>query len=259
MSNHCPLLHYGLGRFTMKLVLSVAAFCCCIPVRGQDTSDQPKYDPVETRFKLTPSYYQSSDGTDATDINLRGRRGPHTGWLGFYRDSTGYRQARTGYEFAQDISAGHIVYSAQAASGGFLGGSINAQLGDPIYAIVGFGRTNLKNYYNLNFDPNDAITLGVGAAVNAKTDLSLFHIWDDRLGTRQRVTHLMLHHSLSQAARISVDASYKSGLNPDNEFVKGYAMTVTYAYESYFIRLARDQHANFGNTSQTRLSVGLNF
>jgi hypothetical protein len=140
-----------------------------------------------------------------------------------------------------------------------VGGSINAQLGDPIYAMVGFGRTNLRNYYNLNFDPNDAITLGVGAAVNTKTDLSLSHIWDDRLGTRQRVTHLVLRHSMSQAARIAVDASYKSGVNSDNEFVKGYALTVTYTYERYFIRLARDQHANFGAADQNRLSAGLNF
>ena len=46
-------------------------------------------------------------------------------------------------------------------SGGFWGGSLSAQIGSPkLYAIVGLGRTNLRTYYNLNFDPNDAITLG---------------------------------------------------------------------------------------------------
>jgi hypothetical protein len=50
----------------------------------------------------------------------------------------------------------------QPASRGFGGIALTAQTGDKYFALVGFGRTNLKPYANLNFDPNDAITLAAG-------------------------------------------------------------------------------------------------
>jgi hypothetical protein len=45
------------------------------------------------------------------------------------------------------------------------------------------GRTNLKDYFNLNFDPNDAILIGAGTRAIQHTTLSAFQIRDDRLGT----------------------------------------------------------------------------
>jgi hypothetical protein len=243
----------------MKMALMVPVFFYCSLVWGEDVSRPSESTAVRTAFKLVTSYYQSSDGNNALDTNIRGNRGSHAGWIGYYRDQNDYRQARTGYEFTQDFPLGQVVWSAQAASGGFLGGSINAQLGSAVYGIAGFGRTNLKNYYNLNFDPNDAITLGIGTRVLPETDLSLYQIWDDRLGTKQHVTHLYLHHNLSKVERFSIDGSYKSGLNSDNDFIRGYALTVTYAYRQYFIRLAHDQHANFGTSNQNRFSMGITF
>lgn len=243
----------------IRVIFVASSICCSALAWAGDGSNRSASDSEPISFKLTPSYYGSSDGNNATDINIRGNRGPHAAWIGFYRDHDGFQQPRAGYEFTRDTELSHVVWSVQAASGGFIGGSINAQLGDPVYAIVGFGRTNLHTYYNLNFDPNDAITLGIGAKVSPDAELSLFHIWDDRLDTRQRVTHLYLHRTLSKDERFSVDGSYKHGLNSDNRFVTGYALTVTYAYRQYFIRAAHDQYANFGNTTQNRISVGLTF
>lgn len=213
----------------------------------------------ELSFKLTPSWYQSSDGNHASDINLRANLGPHAAWLGFYRDHAGFEQTRAGYEYTQDIGPAEIVWSGQSAAGGFLGGSINLHLGKPWYLIAGFGRTNLHTYYNLNFDPNDAITLGVGGAVFPHTELALYQIRDDRLGTGQRVTHLYLRQELSDQNKLSLDGSYKSGQNEDGVVIHGYAMTVTYAHRHMFIRLAHDRYANFSNTTQNRISLGTNF
>lgn len=243
----------------MTTVLSVMILFCCTSIWAEDVKRQPESDVVHTDFKLTPSFYQSSDGNNASDVNLRASHGAHAGWIGFYRDQADYQQTRAGYEFTSEYELARIVWSAQAASGGFLGGSINAQVGGTVYGLAGFGRTNLKNYYNLNFDPNDMITLGLGTKVSAKTDVSLFHIWDDRLGTKQRATHLYFHHVVSNTERFSVDGSYKSGLNSDNVFIKGYALSVTYSYRQYFLRLAHDQYVNFSTTNQNRLSLGMSF
>ena len=244
--------------------LCIALLCAGLPVAytngyaaAQDQSEERK--PASIDFKLTNAWYRSSDGNHANDINLRANYGDYAAWIGQYRDHQNYQQTRTGYEFTEHLGSAQIVWSAQAASNGFLGGSINAQVGDTTYAQLGFGRTNLKNYYNLNFDPNDAITVGVGHHLNSETDLSLYQVRDDRLHTRQRITHLYLHHGRSEPLRYSIDVTYKSGLNSDGNFITGYGLTATVALREYFVRIAHDQNANFSTATQTRVAFGLSF
>jgi hypothetical protein len=211
-------------------------------------------------LKFTPSWYQSSDGNHAWDFNLRANTGPHAAWIGYYTERSGARQARTGYEYTENFRAGHVVWSAQAASGGFLGGSATLQTGgDAIYFIAGFGRTNLRNYYTLNFDPNDAYTIGVGTGLIPHTDLSLYEIRDDRLGTGQRVTHLYAHVNLSDTDRVSIDGTYKRGLSDDGIPVHGHGLTLTYTHRHGFLRIAHDPYANFGRAAQNRFSLGLTY
>lgn len=239
----------------LLLILATAASA----VAAADQASPADIKPPPTEFKLTTSWYRASDRNHANDINLRGRAGDHTAWVGIYRDHQSTQQMRTGYEFTQRFDTAQIVWSVQAAGGGFVGSSVNAQIGDATYAIAGFGRTNLRNYYNLNFDPNDAITIGVGHHLNSDTDVSLYQVRDDRLPTRQRMTHLYLHQNLSDGMRYSIDASYKSGLNSDGNFITGYGLTVTLAQHDYFVRLAHDPYANFGSVRQTRVSLGKTF
>lgn len=225
---------------------------------AHEDSDQ-HHDSEPVTFKLTTSYYDQSDGNAATDANIRTNRGPHAAWVGFYRDHADFQQVRAGYEFSQDAGPAHLVWSAQAASGGFLGGSVNAQLGDPNYLILGFGRTNLRNYYNLNFDPNDMATIGLGSKEIPDTEISLYHVWDNRLDTRQHVTHAYLHRTTTRGHRYSIDISYKHGLTSENNNVAGYGLTLTYAWQQYFFRIAHDQYVNFSNATQNRISFGLTF
>ncbi len=219
-------------------------------------------DDSKISFKLTPSWYRSDGGTHAGDINLRANAETQTAWLGYYRDKTGFSQTRTGYENRLDSGWLRTVLSAQVASGGFVGGSITSEIGGDTYGMIGFGRTNLRDYYNLNFDPNDAITVGVGTRTLADTELSLFHLWDDRLHTRQRVTHAIIRRKFgdeNNKQRFTLDVSRKSGLTTDDNFVRGYAVSVSYDFKHYFVRLARDEYVNFSPTTQWRFSAGVRF
>ncbi|MHB1230719.1 MAG: hypothetical protein ACYCY3_10480 [Halothiobacillus sp.] len=91
-----------------------------------------------------------------------------------------------------------LVFSEQAARHGFFGGSVSAEIGgEKTYGLLGLGRTNLKDYYNLNFDPNDALTFGLGTRAGRNTELSMCRVQDNRLGTGQRVTHIILRQHMS--------------------------------------------------------------
>ncbi len=211
-------------------------------------------------FKLTPSCYVTTNEKDAIDINLRANYGPHAFWLGHYRRDSEFEQTRTGYEYTAQIPFGELVSSLQLATHGFAGGSINAQIGDSIYALLGFGRTNMRDYYNLNFDPNDSIVYGLGTRLLPKSTLSLFIVKDDRLHTDQIVTHAVWRIVPDEHQRWTVDLSSKQGrATPNDESVSGKALTVTYDNRDIFFRLAQDQKVNFSVENQTRLTIGLRF
>jgi len=211
-------------------------------------------------FKLTLGRYGSSDGNTGLDVNLRGAMGPHTAWVGLYRDQNGYRQARSGYEFRLDGETVRPVFSMQSASGGVAVASITSEIGGANYAIVGFGRTNVRNYVNLNYDPNDAITLGIGTRAIVQTELTLFNVHDDRLHTGQNVTHLVLRRRYSGDQRVTLDFFVKRGLAGDGEFVSNVrSISLGYDRGPLFVRYAHDPHAGFTTPTQRRLQLGARF
>lgn len=216
--------------------------------------------PDQWAFKLTPSYYVTTHEYDATDLNLRANHGPHAIWLGHYQRGSEFEQTRTGYEYTAQLPFVLLVPSLQLATHGFAGGSLNAQIGDSIYALLGFGRTNLRDYYNLNFDPNDSVVYGFGTHLLPKSTLSLFTVKDNRLHTGQMVTHAVWRVSPDEHQRWTVDLSTKHGrATAEDDSVSGTALSVTYDYWDVFTRLARDQKVNFSTEDQTRLSIGLRF
>lgn len=234
-------------------VLGTSLYAATIrPAMAQDTGDDGK-----TEYKLTGSWYRQDDGMRAIDVNLRANQGPHAAWLGLYHDNMDFQQVRSGYEYTQEQGLLRVVWSAQAASRGFLGGSVTAQYGENIYPILAFGRTNLRPYVNLNFDPNDMATVGIGIKPIARTELNLTHIWDNRLETGQHVTHLYLHRDLDSGRHASLDIAYKHGTTSDGSYAAGYVLTGTYAFGKYFVRAAWDQYANFDSATQVRLSFGM--
>lgn len=238
----------------MKTIIFFGLCLVSLAAQAQGAAPEP------WAFKLTPSLYATAHEHNAVDVNLRANNGPHALWIGQYQRGNEFQQTRTGYEYTANFDWGQMVPSLQAASGGFAGGSLNFQIGQPVYVIVGLGRTNLRNYYNLNFDPNDAVTLGLGARLSRGHQLSLFSVKDNRLATDQIITHGVWRWQANEADRWTVDVAYKSGRSsPEDERVNGRSLSVTYDHRHTFVRLALDEKVNFSANNQTRLSAGLRF
>jgi len=217
-------------------------------------------------WKLTPSVYHETAAHSAIDLNLRGNRENDTFWIGQYRRGAEFQQTRLGYERQFAVPMGRVIASAQYATQGFWGGSITLEASaaamGPYMGLLGFGRTNLRPYYNLNFDPNDSVLIGAGWRPDEGTALTLFQVRDDRLGTGQRVTHLVLRQKTGARSRWTVDLFQRSGrsdADPESESFKAMGIALTYDREPWFIRLAWDPKVNYTNSDMTRLAIGVRF
>lgn len=232
---------------------------------GADVSRPGEVEPPDSEatawaFKLTPSYYSTSNQHAAVDINLRANQGPHALWLGYYQRGSEFEQLRTGYEMTLAFDYAKLVPSLQLATHGFAGCSINLELGSVVYALLGLGRTNARDYYNLNFDPNDSVVYGLGTRLLPNTNLSLYTVRDNRLHTGQVVTHAVLRYQFDTQHRLIVDLFDKHGREaPGDPEVTGRGVSVTYDFRDVFVRMARDQKVNFTPDDQTRISLGLRF
>ncbi len=214
----------------------------------------------EWAFKLTPSWYATHHETQAADVNLRGNLGQHTTWVGQYVRGNEFQQTRFGYEYNANFAWGQMVPSLQIASKGFVGGSLNFQIGGANYLLTGLGRTNLKDYYNLTFDPNDSYVIGVGSKAIPGHVFNLFSVRDNRLHTGQTVTHGMWRWQINDAQRLVTDFSRKTGrLTANAPPVQGNALSVTYDIGNHFFRVAKEQKVNFTDHDQHRISAGFRF
>ena len=228
---------------------------------SQQRVDLKMADEAAIAYKLTPSYYHTSSQPGAYDVNLRANLSTHTAWIGYYQRASEFSQLRLGYEDTIALPFGHLTPSFQYATRGFLGGSVNAEIGERWFALLGFGRTNLKDYFNLNFDPNDAIQVGFGTRAIPKTVLSVYQIRDDRLHTGQRILHVVARVKPDQRTRWTIDAFHKEGrASAEDEIkVRGTGVSVTLDYDRYFVRVASDPHVNFTADHMVRVSVGLHW
>ena len=155
---------------------------------------------------------------------------------------------------------GKVVPSIQYATRGFLGGSVTAEIGDHYFGLLGLGRTNLKDYFNLNFDPNDSTLIGIGTRALPGTTLTAYQVRDDRLGTGQRVTHFVARIETEPKRRWTVDVFHKAGRSPDDgEWVRGTGASVTYDFDRYFARLTSDPRVNFTHDNMLRVALGIRF
>lgn len=210
-------------------------------------------------YKLTLGNYRYSAGYSGQDINIRRRAEDTNAWLALYRDDVFGRQARAGVDTIV-LLAGDLALqpSLQVASRGFLGGSANLQWGSTWFALVGWGRTNLRPYFNLNWDPNDAITVGAGWRGDNGRTLSATLVADDRLHTHQRHLHLYGRWPLGDELRLTFDLLRKTGQGDEGE-VHAWGWTATLDWPRWFLRFAHDPKQNFSALDAERLSMGLRF
>jgi hypothetical protein len=250
----------------MKLTCLPLLLCLLTATAVADASRPAGGDPARPSnegwaFKLTPSYYATTNQPDATDINLRANHGPHALWVGYYRRGNEFEQTRTGYEGTLESDYGKLVPSLQLATHGFVGGAVNAEIGQKIYALVGYGRTNARDYYNLNFDPNDSATWGFGTQLLPDTNLALYTTRDIRLHTEQTVTHAVARYQPAPLWRLTLDVFTKRGRESADAPTKvsGGGVAVTCDYRDVFVRIARDNKVNYSAEDQTRFSLGFRF
>lgn len=210
-------------------------------------------------FKLTIGEYRYRDGGDGHDLNLRWRRDDTDAWIGVYRDPAFGTQTRAGADTNLVLGGSATLQpSLQIASRGFVGGSLTLQFGDPWFASLGWGRTNLKPYFNLNFDPNDAITAAFGWHGEGGRLVSLMLVADDRLHTGQKDWHVNARWPLSADLRLTLDLLRKTG-EGDGGPVRAWGWSTTLDFPSWFVRLARDPKQNFSTQDATRLALGIRF
>jgi hypothetical protein len=212
-------------------------------------------------FKVTPAYYAFSDRSSAADLNLR-----HTSellgnvWLGYFHwPSEDVHQWRTGWdrEFGETV---RVKPSAQAASGGFVGGSVQAEVGRPWFIAVGIGRTNLRPYYNLNFDPNDSYTIQAGwRDEEAGRTGSVLLVRDNREHPDQRHVHLNWRQSLPGGRRVTLDLLDKAGTLDDGTRIHRQGFTLSYDWPRVFVLVAYDPKTNFSPLDLWRVAVGMRF
>lgn len=238
-----------LSRHWMPAALLAAA---SVAASGQEAPA------ADAAYKLTTGAYSLSGHTTGWDVNLRRSSGAGNVWVGYFRlASQEMTQWRAGWDHSYGTAV-RVSPSIQFASGGFVGGSVQVETGDPWFAGAGLGRTNLRPYWNLNFDPNDAYMLSAG---HRSADNQLFMVQlvrDNRLNPDQRHLHLIWRQPLPEGERLTLDALHKAGL-VDNERIRRWGFSATYDWPRWFVRLAWDPKTNFTPADAWRLSVGSRF
>jgi hypothetical protein len=233
----------------LPIVFALFATIAANPAKGEATNS--------LAWKLTLGEYAYSDYY-GTDVNLRWRSGDTSAWAALYTDKVFGTQARAGADTS--IGLGKYVQlqpSLQAASGGFVGGSVNVQAGGAWYGIAGIGRTDTRPYFNLNFDPNDAVTFGAGHHVEGGPSYLVFVVADDRFHTGQRDWHLNIQIPCGDS-HATLDLLRKSGQS-DAGPITGWGFSANWDWPGWFLRAAYDPYQNFSAQNVWRLATGIRF
>ena len=253
---------------SLPTLMAVAALALsCSSQAADDPSDESnvkKSDPVA--FKLTTGLYQLSGGDlpagPGLDLNLRasgGLVGSSNVWVGLYRSPvSSVKQYRAGWDNTFKFGAVRFMPSLQIASGGFVGGSAYLEAGSSWFAGAGLGRTNLRPYTNLNFDPNDSYTLAGGYRWGDNHSLTLQGVRDNRLNPDQQHVHIVYRTPVDGDKRLTLDLLMKKGLVAGVP-IQRLGFSVGYDWPRFFVRSAWDPLVNFSTQDMVRLSVGTRF
>ena len=242
--------------FVAAITLFVVATACA----GEPVPDTPEKNDGQPSWKLTTGWYHFSNHTDAGDFNLRYTwKAVGNFWLGYYLpDRPDPDQWRTGWDSQFDLGGVRIMPSLQAATGGFLGGSFGAETGKDWFIGAGYGRTNLRPYANLNFDPNDSYTINAGYRWGNGASASILWVQDVRLNPDEKHLHLNYRTPLPHGHRLTLDVLFKMGL-VEGSMIHRLGASVTYDWPRIFVRVAYDPKVNFTPEDMWRFSVGVRF
>jgi hypothetical protein len=235
-------------RTIAALIATTVAFSFGV-ARAEDASPD---------FKFTATGFKFSESGSGVDLNLRHSSDFGNAWIGYFRaPKLDANQWRGGWDHTFGESF-RVQPSVQIASGGFVGGSINLETGERWFIGAGLGRTNLRPYFNLNFDPNDAWSVAAGYRGENGQSYSASYIRDNRENPDQQHFHLTSRTPLAGKERLTLDLLYKRCL-VEGKHINKVGGTFTYDWPRYFVRLAFDPNTNFTTDNVWRLSIGTRF
>ncbi|MCX7194273.1 MAG: hypothetical protein NTY60_11765 [Proteobacteria bacterium] len=214
---------------------------------------------AEPSYKLTMGRYVYSGGVGSNDINLRNSSDAGNLWVGYYESAQrAEAQLRGGWDHTFELAKVRVSPSLQAASMGFSSLSVQAETGESWFVGAGLGRTNLRPYSNLNFDPNDSWTASFGKRAASGEVFYLQQVRDNRLNPDQRHIHAYYRMPLDNGDRITLDLLYKTGLVND-ALIHKWGLSVAYDWPKFFISAAYDPKVNFSTDNMLRTSIGVRF
>lgn len=214
-------------------------------------------------FKLTTGVYHVSGGGlpagPGLDVNLRYTRGDDHWWVGAFRSpALDFSMPRAGWDRSVAFGDWRVLPSLQIASGGFVGGSVAVETGTTWVLGAGLGRTNLRNYANLNFDPNDAYSVYGSHRWDSGDTLALQLVRDNRQNPDQQNLHLVWRSPRPDGERLTVDLLAKQG-TVGGRWQRRAGLSVGYDWPGWFVRAAWDPLVNFTPQNMWRVSTGVRF
>ena len=258
-----------------RTILFSLIFCSCpLVVLAQSTSASPTpspspesktetRDPIERsdefKSKLTFSVY-FTNGDRLYDLNLRHQFGPLTAWIAGFAQPNGTKLIRVGAQYDYKKAWFHFVPTIEVATTRAVSGSLYSELGSGnTFAIVGVSRTNLKSFFDLFWDPSDAVQLGIGHKISSYDRIQAYSIFDVRLHTEQQNTHVVWRHKLNANNGITFDGVFKTGHEDSGKFIHTAGIGAYYDRPKWFWKLYYDPHVNFTSHTMVRTGIGLKF
>ncbi len=263
------------SRACIRSILLTLTLCfcgLCSVAQSTSASSQPApspesktetRDPIERsdefKSKLTFSVY-FTDGDRLYDLNLRRQFGPLTAWIAGFADPNGTKLIRVGAQYDYKKAWFHFVPTIEVATTKAVSGSLYSELGSgKTFAIAGVSRTNLKSFFDLFWDPSDAVQLGVGHKISSYDRIQAYSIIDVRLHTEQQNTHVVYRHKLNANNGITFDGVFKSGHDDSGRFIRTVGIGAYYDRPKWFWKVYYDPHVNFTSHTMVRTGIGLKF
>ena len=183
-----------------------------------------------------------------------------TAWIAGFAQPNGTKLIRVGAQYDYKKAWFHLVPTIEVATTKAVSGSLYSELGaGNTIAIVGVSRTNLKSFFDLFWDPSDAVQLGVGHKLSSYDRIQAYSIIDVRLHTGQQNTHVVYRHKLNANDGITFDAVFKSGHEDSGRFIRTVGIGTYYDRPKWFWKVYYDPHVNFTSHTMVRTGIGLKF
>ena len=230
---------------------------------ASEQPDQEKRDPIESadefKSKLTLAIYFTR-GNRAYDLNLRHQFGPFTAWIAGFYDPQSNKLIRVGAQYDYKKAWLHLTPSLEVATTGAMSGSLSSEIGSgKTIGLAGVSRTNLRPFFDLFWDPGDAVGLGIAHKLSSYDRISAFTIFDVRLHTGQQNTHIIWRRKLNATNGITFDLLFKSGHTDSDEYIRNVGIGVYYDRPKWFWKLYYDPNVNFTDKTMVRTGIGLKF